>query len=835
MTTSTQVKDPVCGMTFLPEKAAGHFDYQGTTYYFCNPGCLEKFRANPEKYLHPDTPSGNSAATPAKVKDPVCGMTFAPEKAAGHLDYQGTTYYFCNPGCLEKFRLDPEKYLNPAATPTEMQVPSPRKGEDVEYICPMDPEVCQKTPGPCPVCGMALEPNIISLSGEEPENPELVDMNRRFRISLALTIPVFLLAIGEMATGRHITSSAWIQLILATPVVLWSGRPFFERAWNSVRSRNLNMFTLVGCGTGTAYIYSVIATALPRILPQSFHMQHGDGTGAPPVYFEAAAVIITLVLLGQILELGARARTNTAIRSLLELAPKTARVIGADGSENDVSLSEIRPGDRLRVRPGEKIPVDGTILEGESAVDESMVTGESMPVEKTTGNRVTGGTVNGTGGFIMLAEKVGRDTLLAQIVKLVSEAQRSRAPIQRLADRTASYFVPAVILAALITFVVWAMVGPAPRMAYALVNAVAVLIIACPCALGLATPMSIMVGAGRGARAGVLVKNAEALELLGKADALVVDKTGTLTEGKPTLTTVKTTGRFTEDELLRLSASLEQGSEHVLASAVVAAAQKRGLVLSPARDFQSLTGKGIRGIIDNHAVAIGNMKLLEHLNCLETDALTGEAEALQREGRTVMMVAIDGVVAGLLSTSDPIKESAKAAIDTLHREGMQIIMLTGDSRAAAAAVAWQLGIDAVEAEVSPERKSDVVRQLQGKGKIVAMAGDGVNDAPALAGAHVGIAMGTGTDIAIQSAGIILLKGDLGGVVRARRLSRGVIRNIRQNLFFAFVYNALGVTIAAGVLYPFVGLLLNPMIASAAMTCSSISVISNALRLRRLEL
>ena len=779
------------------------------------------------------------------VKDPVCGMMFAPEKAAGRLEYNGETYYFCNPGCLEKFRSDPEKYLNaekPGLNSRELTTCSCVADKvDIEYVCPMCPEVRQKTSGPCPVCGMALEPDAISARGQEIENPELIDMKRRFKISLILTIPVFLLSMGEMAADIRIPWSVWIQLVFATPVVLWGGWPFFQRAWNSVRNRSLNMFALIGLGTGVAYTYSVIAAALPGILPQAFHANHGNGgdigSGAPPVYFEAAAVIITLTMLGQILELGARAKSSAAIRSLLDLAPGMARRLGVDGSEKDAPIEDIRPGDRLRVRPGEKIPVDGTVVEGESFVDESMVTGESMPVEKNRASRVTGGTLNGTGGFIMVAEKVGRDTLLAQIVRLVAEAQRSRAPIQRLADKVSSFFVPAVILAAIITFAVWATAGPEPRMTRALTNAVAVLIIACPCALGLATPMSIMVGAGRGARAGVLVKNAEALELLRKADTLVIDKTGTLTEGKPALITVKTSGKITEDELLRLAASLEQGSEHALAFAVIAEARRRGLALSGAAKFKSITGKGITGVVDGRTIVIGNTKLLDRIgaNLYETDAILAEAEKLQCEGQTVMFVTIDGAAAGLLGVADTIKESALTAIDSLHKEGMRIVMLTGDSKAAAAAVAWRLKIDLVEAEVSPERKSEIVRQLQTDGRTVVMAGDGINDAPALAAAYVGIAMGTGTDIAIQSAGIILAKGDLGGVVRARRLSRGVIKNIRQNLFFAFVYNAAGVSIAAGALYPLIGITLNPMIASAAMTFSSISVISNALRLRRLVL
>ena len=779
------------------------------------------------------------------VTDPVCGMMFAPDKAAGRIECNGETWYFCNPYCMEKFRSDPEKYLN-AAKPDENSANSTAccfvGGESgIEYICPMCPEVRQKIPGPCPVCGMALDLDAISARGQDVENPELTGMKQRFIISLILTIPVFLLSMGEMTAGVHIPWNVWIQLFFATPVVLWGGLPFFKRALNSVRNRSLNMFTLIGLGTGVAYTYSVIAAALPGILPQAFHAGHGNGveigSGAPPVYFEAAAVIITLTMLGQMLELGARARAGAAIRSLLDLAPKTARVIGDDGDEKDVPLENIRPGDRLRVRPGEKIPVDGTVVEGESFVDESMVTGESMPVEKNLASRVTGGTLNGTGGFIMVAEKVGRDTLLAQIVRLVAEAQQSRAPIQRLADKVSSFFVPAVILTAAITFVVWAIIVPESDMARALANAVAVLIIACPCALGLATPMSIMVGAGRGARAGVLVKSAEALESLRKADTLVIDKTGTLTEGKPALMTVKPSGKTTEDELLRLAASLEQGSEHALSAAVTTEARRRVLEISGATQFQSITGKGVTGVVDGRAIAIGNTKLFAHIgvNFNETDALLIEAEKLQGEEQTVMFVSIDGAVVGLLGVADPIKESALPAIDALHKEGMRIVMLTGDSKAAAAAVAWRLKIDAVEAEVSPEKKSEIVRQLQAGGKIVVMAGDGINDAPALAAANIGIAMGTGTDIAIQSAGIILAKGDLGGVARARRLSRSVIKNIRQNLFFAFVYNAAGIAIAAGALYPLTEILLNPMIASAAMTFSSISVIGNALRLRHLKL
>lgn len=692
----------------------------------------------------------------------------------------------------------------------------------------MDPEVRQSTPGACPKCGMALEAETVDL--QEEENPEMIMMKRRFWVSLALTLPIFLIAMAEMALNAHIRGSVWIQFILATPVVLWGGFPFFQRCWNSILNRSLNMFTLVGIGTGTAYIYSVVAALIPGLLPESFRGSHGMA----PVYFEASAVIITLVLLGQMLELRARSQTSSAIRALLGLAPQTARLVMPDGIEKDVPVAEVIPGDRLRVRPGEKVPVDGRIVEGASSIDESMVTGEPIPVEKTTDNKVTAGTLNGNGSFIMLAEKVGKDTLLAQIVRMVSEAQRSRAPIQRLADRVSSYFVPAVILASLITFFVWGFAVREHRMAYALVNAVAVLIIACPCALGLATPMSIMVGTGRGARSGVLIKNAEALELLEKVDTLVVDKTGTLTEGKPMLVSIVTVQNWAESELLRLAASLEQGSEHSLASSLVAGAFHRGLMLSNASEFRSITGKGIVGIVDGHSVAVGNRGLLQELNIRE-NPLSAEAKNLQREGQTVMFVLIEGILAGLLGVSDPIKESAGAAIHELHKLGIRIVMLTGDNQTTADIVARRLGIDAVEAEVSPVRKGEFIKQLQSQGKIVAMVGDGVNDAPALAQAHVGIAMGTGTDIAIHSADITLLRGDLRGVVRARKLSVNTMRNIRQNLFFAFIYNILGVPIAGGVLYPMFGLLLNPMIASAAMTFSSISVISNALRLRKLDL
>ena len=799
------------------------------------------------------------------VKDPICGMQFAPERAAGKLEYEGKTYYFCNKSCLEKFRLDPAKYLA-SEKPSEMHmrfrfkqrqlqictpVPwirrfaqnsagaCPKCGMALEpltaepifrtkYVCPMHPDIVSDAPGVCSICGMALEPQTVSL--QEEQSPELIAMKRRFWISLLLTVPVLLIAMSEMVLNYSVNGGVWIQLALSTPVVLWGGWPFFQRGWTSVVNRSLNMFTLIAVGTGTAYIYSVIAVLLPRLLPESFRGHHG----APEVYFEASAVIITLVLLGQVLELRARSRTGSAIRALLGLAPKTARIVDEGGSERDVPLDQVKPGDSLRVRPGEKIPVDGMILDGESSIDESMVTGEPMPVEKSKGSRITGGTVNGNGSFIMRAERVGSDTLLAQIVRMVSEAQRSRAPIQRLADRVSSYFVPAVILVSIATFVIWGIAGPEPRMAYALVNAVAVLIIACPCALGLATPMSIMVGTGRGARAGVLIKNAEALELLEKVDTLVVDKTGTLTEGKPQLSSIEVTEGWSEAELLRLAASLEQGSEHVLAAAITSAAAKRDLRLSKVSEFRSITGKGILGVVDGHSMAIGNRLLLEEL-AIDGGNLLQLAENLRSEGQTVMFVLIDHVPAGLLCVSDPIKASAEEAIQNLHRQGIRLVMLTGDSKTTAEIVARRLNIDEIEAEVSPGRKSEVIKQLQAQGRIVAMAGDGINDAPALAQAHVGIAMGTGADVAIQSSGITLVKGDLRGVVRARKLSRNTMRNIRENLFFAFIYNALGVPIAGGLLYPFIGLLLNPMIASAAMTFSSVSVISNALRLRKLDL
>jgi Cu+-exporting ATPase len=703
-----------------------------------------------------------------------------------------------------------------------------------EYVCPMHPEVITAEPSACPICGMALEARVVAAA--PAPNPELIDMTRRFRLSLALAIPVFLIAMSEMLVGGQLTSAlsartlTWIQFVLATPVVFWGGWPFFQRAWASIRNRQPNMFTLIALGTGTAYAYSVVATLLPRVFPEAYRGPAGEVA----VYFEAAAVITVLVLLGQVLELRARSKTSSALRSLLDLTPKTARLVQEDGTDRDVSLHRVRPGDRIRVRPGEKVPVDGVILDGTSFVDESMVTGEPTPVEKTPGSRVTGGTVNGSGAFVMRAEHVGSDTLLAHIVRMVAEAQRSRAPIQRLADTVSSYFVPAVVLTAAVAAVAWAAFGPEPRLAHALVSAVAVLIIACPCALGLATPMSIMVGTGRGATAGVLIKNAEALEVLERVDTLVVDKTGTLTEGRPRLVSITPTASHSESEFLRLAASLERGSEHPLASALVAGAQARGLTLTEAADFRSVTGKGVTGIVDGRRVAVGNLALLEEL-AVDPANVASRAEALRERGETTMFVAVDDRAAGVLAVADPIKASTPEAVRLLHGDQVRIVMATGDSRTTAQAVGRALGLDDVEAEILPEEKRNVVQRLQEAGHVVAMAGDGINDAPALAQAHVGIAMGTGTDVAMESAGVTLVRGDLRAIARARRLSRATMRNIRANLFFAFAYNALGVPIAAGVLYPFIGLLLSPMIASAAMSLSSLSVIGNALRLRRIVL
>jgi P-type Cu+ transporter len=843
--------DPICGMTVSPNTAAGRYDYNGETYYFCALSCLERFRTDPDRALRKNSlnlvtmPSPTPTSKPLPMMkpqlqgeiDPVCGMTVQPATAAGSHEFQGKIYYFCATSCLTKFRKDPGYYLTPPDQRIPLHTPVPTVGP-VEYICPMDPEVLETKPGACRICGMALEPKMVS--AEETGNPELDDMSRRFWICLGPGALVMLIAMSDMIPGmplhRQFGGAAlnWVQLLLATPVALWGGAPFFQRGWASIINRAPNMFTLIAIGTGAAYGYSVVAAMAPSLLPLSFHRP--DGSVA--VYFEAAAVITVLVLLGQVLELRARSQTSSAIRGLLRLAPDSARRVGHDGQEEDILLEQIQVGDRLRVRPGERVPVDGLVAEGSTSVDESMITGESIPVAKEAGMPVTGGTMNGTGSILMDAQRVGRDTLLARIVQMVSEAQRSRAPIQRVADTAAGYFVPLVVAAAVLTALVWALWGPEPKLAYALVNAVAVLIIACPCALGLATPMSIMVGTGRGATAGVLVKKAEALEVLGKADTIVFDKTGTLTEGKPILTTVRCVTPWSEREVLHVAASLEQGSEHPLAEAIMAGARNRGAVLTAATQFQSVTGKGISGLVGGKPVAVGTVPFLRDVIGVADDALGAldqEAEQLRQEGQTVVFVAIDGKAGGLLGVADPIKPSSVEAVRLLKGEGLRLVMLTGDHQQTAAAVGKRLGLDEVMAGVLPNQKGEVVARLKTEGRVVAMAGDGVNDAPALALADVGIAMGTGADIAIESAGMTLVKGDLRALVRARRLSTATMRNIRQNLFFAFAYNMVGVPVAAGVLYPFFGLLLSPMIASAAMTFSSVSVISNALRLRHIEL
>ena len=773
---------------------------------------------------------GHSSGTPHehghKMKDPVCGMSVDPETAKHHAAHGGQNYYFCSAGCRTKFIADPDRYLasEPAAADV---VPS-----GTIYTCPMHPEIRKEGPGACPICGMALEP--LLATAEAGSNQELIDMRRRFWIGLVLTIPVFALEMGGHLTGLTTALgqplSNWIQFALATPVVLWAGLPFFERGWQSLVTRNLNMFTLIAMGTGVAWSYSVVATFAPDVFPQTFRA--ADGSVA--VYFEAAAVITVLVLLGQVLELNARESTGGAIRALLDLTPKVARRIAADGADEEVSLDLVEVGDRLRVRPGETVPVDGTVEEGRVAIDESMVTGESMPVTKEPGAKVIGGTLNGSGSFIMRAEQVGRDTMLARIVQMVADAQRSRAPIQRLADRVSGWFVPMVIAAALAAFAVWSIWGPEPRAAYGLIAAVAVLIIACPCALGLATPMAIMVGVGRGAGAGVLIKNAEALERMEKVDTLVVDKTGTLTEGKPSVVGIAAAEGFDESRLLRLAASVERASEHPLALAIVTAARERGLDLAEAADFDAPSGKGAAGTVEGQRVAIGNAIFLSDLG-VATDMLAARAEDMRKDGATAIFVSIDGQLAGAIAIADPVKQTTPEALAALKAEGMRIVMLTGDNETTARAVARRLGIDEVKAGILPDQKAEVVKAITGEGRVVAMAGDGVNDAPALAAAEIGIAMGTGTDVAMESAGVTLLKGDLMGILRARRLSEATMRNIRQNLFFAFVYNAAGVPIAAGILYPAFGILLSPVIAAAAMSLSSVSVITNSLRLRLVKL
>ena len=762
------------------------------------------------------------------ARDPVCGMRVDPQKARHRSEHKGVPYYFCSERCRVRFEAEPDKYLAPASGAPEAAPPG------TIYTCPMHPQIRQPHPGDCPICGMALEPE--GIPQESGPNPELVDMQRRFLIGAVLTTPLLALEMGSHIPGlamHHLVPpalSVWLQLLLASPVVLWCGWPFWQRGWASLVTRHLNMFTLIALGVGAAYAYSLVATFAPVLFPPGMRSQGG----VVAAYFEAASVIVVLVLLGQVLELRARAQTGGAIRALLNLAPKLARRLRDDGTEEEVPVANLHAGDRLRVRPGEAIPVDGVVLEGQSAVDEAMVTGEAMPVTKAPGDPVTGGTVNGTGSFVMRAEKIGAETVLARIVAMVAQAQRSRAPIQRLADTVSGYFVPAVIAVALLAFVAWMIWGPPPALAYALVAAVSVLIIACPCALGLATPMSIMVGVGKGAGAGVLIKNAEALERMERVDTLVVDKTGTLTEGKPRVVAVVPATGFDKSELLSIAASLEQSSEHPLAAAIVAAAKAAGAALQHAGDFQSLTGKGVTGTVSGRTVALGNATLMRELG-IDTAALEAAADTLRRDGGTAMLVALDGRAAGVIAVADPIKASTPAALEALRADGIRIVMLTGDNRTTAMAVAIQLGIDEVEAEVLPEVKSAVVEKLKREGRVVAMAGDGVNDAPALASADVGIAMGTGTDVAMESAGVTLVGGDLAGVVRARRLSRATMRNIRQNLVLAFVYNALGVPIAAGVLYPVFGLLLSPVVAAAAMSLSSVSVVGNALRLRAVRL
>jgi Cu+-exporting ATPase len=753
-------------------------------------------------------------------------MDVDPATTPHRHDVGAETFFFCSGRCREKFAADPDRYLNPSDA-SEEDVP-----EGTIWTCPMHPEIRQVGPGNCPICGMALEPLEPGL--EDGPNPELIDMNRRFWVSAALSLPLLLLTLAADLLGWEILPmriSVWVQLALATPVVLWGGWPFFERFWSSLKSRHLNMFTLIGLGVGVAYAYSFVATVVPQAFPSSLRTMGG----LVPVYFETAAVVTALVLLGQVLELRARSATGKAIRALLGLAPKTARRVSADGSEEDVPLEHVQVGDRLRVRPGEKVPVDGEVIEGHSSIDESMISGEPVPVEKEAGAKLTGATVNGTGSLLMRAERVGRDTMLSQIVRMVADAQRSRAPIQALADKASGWFVPAVVLVSIITFVTWSLIGPEPRLSHALVNAIAVLIIACPCALGLATPMAIMVGTGRGATAGVLVKNAEALEQMEKIDTLVLDKTGTLTVGKPRLLAVEPANGIEPAELLRLAAALERGSEHPLAAAIVDGAAERGIELPSASDFQSITGKGVSGNVEGRYVMLGNRAMLGEA-AIDVSLLHGVADRNRRDGRGVMYVAIDGRLAGLLVVADPIKQGAPEAIAALRRAGVHLVMLTGDNRVTAEAVARQVGgIDQVQADVLPDRKQQVIQRLRAEGRRVAMAGDGINDAPALAAADVGIAMGTGTDVAMESAAVTLVKGDLGGIVRARRLSRAVMRNIRENLFFSFVFNAAGVPIAAGVLYPWFGLLLSPIIAGAAMSFSSVAVIGNSLRLRGVRL
>jgi P-type Cu+ transporter len=810
--TERSARDPVCGMTIDPRADKPTHVHEGRTFHFCSQRCHDRFAAEPEAHL--------------TAKDPVCGMNVDRASAEHMAKHAGQRFYFCSSRCKERFEAEPEKYLEGAPAPDPMP-------DGTIYTCPMHPEIEQVGPGDCPICGMALEPKGVPAADEGP-NPELVDFTRRFRVGLVLTIPLLVIAMGPMIgfdvggwMGER--TARWAELVLGTPVILWSGWPFLVRGVRSFRTMNLNMFSLIAMGVLAAWIFSVVAVLAPGIFPAGFR----DHSGQVGVYFEAGAVIVVLVLLGQILELRARERTGAAIRALLDLAARTARVIRPDGREEEVPVDEVHVGDRIRIRPGEKIPVDGEVVEGRSSADESMISGEPIPVEKVAGDKVTGATINGTGSLVIEAKRVGKDTMLSQIVEMVASAQRSRAPIQKFADMVAGYFVPAVIGVAIISLIAWAIWGPEPALAYALVNAVAVLIIACPCALGLATPMSIMTATGRGAQAGVLIRNAEALERFAAVDTLIVDKTGTLTEGKPRLVAVLPQGGHDEAEVLRLAASLERGSEHPLAEAIVRGAQERGVALAEAADFEAITGKGVRGTVDGHAVAMGNAKLVDDLG-IDPGGLAESANERRDEGETVMFVVLDGAVAGLVSVADPVKETTPAALKELHALGFRIVMATGDNERTARAVAGRIGIDEIRADVLPEDKARIIRELQEQGAKVAMAGDGVNDAPALAQADVGIAMGPGADVAIESAGFTLVKGDLNGIVRARRLSLATMRNIRQNLFFALVYNAAGVPIAAGLLYPFFGLLLSPMFAAAAMSLSSVSVVGNALRLRAVE-
>jgi P-type Cu+ transporter len=889
---SATAVDPVCGMKVSRTTASFSHEHKGTKYYFCCGGCREKFIADPDKLLGsgpkgtgsglvslgmpaPSRAGESARRSIATAKDPVCAMEVDPSTAPFKTDYRGKEYFFCSAVCLEKFRANPEQILSSHSKPMGLQpatigTPPAGAGEDArrsmyvcpmcpevrqlgpgpcpncgmglereasmpvtrtEYACPMHPETVRAEPGSCPICGMALEPRTVTL---DEENPELRDMTLRFWISLALAAPLLAIAMGNMLWPHAFMqvpwngALPWLELVLATPVVLWGGWPFFERGWASVVNHSTNMFTLIAMGTGVAYLYSVVATLFPQIFPASFRTM-GE---RPDLYFEASAAIVTLVLLGQVLELRARSLTSSAIRALLDLSPKMARLVAGDGSERDIPLEQVKPGDRLRVRPGEKIPVDGVVLEGASAVDESMITGESIPVEKGSRARLIGATVNSTGALVMRAEHVGSETMLAQIVKLVSEAQRTRAPIQRLTDKVSGWFVPAVIAVSIVTFLAWAWFGPEPRFAHAIVNAVAVLIIACPCALGLATPMAILVGTGRGAHAGVLIKNAEALETMEKVDTIVFDKTGTLTEGKPQVVAVSAAGSSQHDEVLRLAASLERPSEHPLAAAVVAKANEKKLTLAEPVDFKSVTGQGVLGMVDGKMIAVGNAALMIRVGALSNG---GAMPVARTSGSTEILVAVDGRYVGNIAVADPVKASTPNALRELKAQGIQLVMLTGDNQSTAQQTASSLGIEDFKAEVLPAQKTEVIRELQQQGRVVAMAGDGINDAPALAQAQVGIAMGTGTDVAMESGGITLLKGDLEGILRARRLSQATMRNIRQNLFFAFIYNAIGVPIAAGVLYPVFGLLLSPILAAAAMSFSSVSVITNSLRLRKVRL